>query len=132
MLEIKATLRVSSEKLTLDELKSALGDPTSGFSIGDEFSRGKRKREFSYWAWELDPEKKVSLESHIYKILQKIDAHKESLSAMKNKIDVDIFCMLSSDNGQGGAVFSSKLIKLMEPHGIDVVFDLYMEPEDDE
>lgn len=131
MLEIKATLRVSSKELTLNELKSALGNPTSGFSIRDEFSRSRKKREFSYWAWELKPEKRVSLESHISKILQKIDAHKESFSAIKNKVDVDVFCMLSSDNGQGGAVFSSKLIKLMEPHGINVVFDLYMESEDE-
>lgn len=129
MLEIKATLRVSSKELTLSELKNCLGEPTTGFSIGDEFSRGKKKREFSYWAWGLESEKEVSLEGHISKILQILDSKKQKFSAIKNKIDMDIFCSLSSDNGQGGAVFSSNLIKLMEPHDIDVVFDLYMEPE---
>ncbi|UZJ45954.1 DUF4279 domain-containing protein [Marinimicrobium sp. C6131] len=132
MLELKATLRISSKELTLGELKKVLGDPTSGFSMGETFSRGAKKREFSYWAWELDPEIKVSLESHIRKILKILDAKQEQLSTIKNKVDVDIFCRLSSDNGQGGAVFSSNLVKLIEPHGIDVIFDLYMDPEEED
>ncbi len=130
MLEIKATLRISSKCLTLDKLKQVLGQPTKGHSIGDNISRGNTKREFSYWGWELPPEKRVSLESHIGKLLKILDDKKESIDVIRDQIEIDIFCCLSSDNGQGGAIFSAGLIKLLELYNIDVVLDLYMDPED--
>ncbi|WP_158307896.1 hypothetical protein [Pseudoalteromonas sp. BSi20652] len=46
MLEMKATLRISSKSLTLDHLVQYLGEPTRGFSIGDEFSLGKKEEIF--------------------------------------------------------------------------------------
>ncbi len=45
--------------------------------------------------------------------------------------EIDIFCMISSDNGQGTTVLPSQLIKLISVHDIDVVLDLYMEQEDE-
>lgn len=131
MLEFKATLRISSKTMTLNELKEYIGEPTRGFSIGDEFSRGKRKREFSYWGWELTPVVKTSLELHIGKIVDILKEKQPKINEIADKIDIDIFCRISSDNGQGGAVFPSKLMKVLAPYGIDVVFDLYMEPEED-
>jgi len=47
-LDIKATLRVFSKSHTLPELINAIGEPSNGFSIGDQFSKGK-SREHRYW-----------------------------------------------------------------------------------
>ena len=44
MLECKATLRVKSEILTLPEISNVLGEPTKGFTRGQEFGKAKRKR----------------------------------------------------------------------------------------
>lgn len=131
MLEIKATLRVSSKVLTLEEITRSLGEPTSGFSIGEKFSYGKRSREFSYWAWELEAEVGVSLESHIAKLLDVVHGLEQGLVAIRDQAKIDVFCRLSSNNGQGGAVFPASLMQQMADYGVDCVLDLYMESEDD-
>ena len=131
MVEIKATLRVFSKELTLKKLKQKLGEPTHSYSIGDVYSRNKKKRDMSFWAMRSSRSPGGTLECHIGEILTFLDSRVDELKTIRNKCERDIFCMLSADNGQGSAVFSSRSTKLLAAHDIDVTLDLYMTPEDD-
>jgi hypothetical protein len=130
MLEIKAALRIFSKEITFADLKKALGEPTCGYAAGDKYSLGKKQREKNYWSLETSPTKNSTLESHINEILNFMDEKAKEIAAMRSKSDIDIFCMLSSDNGQGTTKFSSSLIKALLAHNIEVILDLYMEPEE--
>ncbi len=50
MLTFQARLRVWSKECSLTELENVLGPASTGYSIGDVYSRGKRKREETLWA----------------------------------------------------------------------------------
>ncbi|GAA60737.1 hypothetical protein P20652_2603 [Pseudoalteromonas sp. BSi20652] len=77
------------------------------------------------------PEKRVTLESHLSKITTVLESKQKEILELKDELDVDIFCSLTSDNGQGGAVVTAELMNLLSPFQVNVVFDLYMEPEEE-
>jgi hypothetical protein len=131
MLTIKATLRIFSKEMSLDDLTKKLGNPTSGYSIGDEYSKSKKKREMSFWALKSSSKGNESLDFHIRKLLSFIDSKNSEIVEISDKCDFDIFCMLSSDNGQGTTVISEALQKLLSKYKLNIVLDLYMEPEGD-
>lgn len=126
MLEFKATLRISSTKYTLEQLRSLLGDPTKGFSLGDAYSNGRKKRTHTYWALESSCSSEAQLERHLNELLDYIAAKSMQFSNIKKECDMDIFCMLSSDNGQGGATLPSETMKRLSDQALNLVFDIYI------
>ena len=124
MLEIKATLRISSVKYSLEEIKKSLGDPTLGFSIGDSCKNSHRKREFSLWALESTVGLSEGLDAHVEKLVDFLDEKSEEIKHLR-ETQLDIFCMHSSDNGQGGSSLSSGIIKRMSKYDLDLSFDVY-------
>lgn len=127
MLEFKATLRVTSTKHSFEQLRNFLGEPTKGFSLGDVFSNDNKKRKHTYWALESTRSPNGQLESHLEELLDYVDSRSTLFNNIKQECDIDIFCMLSSDNGQGGAVLSSRVMKRLSSCGFDLVFDVYAE-----
>ena len=127
MLDFKVTLRVASDKHTLEEIKFILGEPTKGFSIGDDYSKGTRKRKFTLWSLESSKSPDEILESHLEEILNYLDSRKLDISIFVDVFDADISCMLSSDNGQGGATLSAKLMKKISEYNLNLVLDVYAE-----
>jgi len=127
MLDFKATLRISSDKLTLEEIKLFFGEPTKGFSIGDDYSKGKCKRKFTLWSLESSKSSSDSLESHLENILNYLDAKKLDIPILEGDYEADIFCMLSSDNGQGGATLSASMMEKISSYNLKLVLDVYAE-----
>lgn len=127
MLETKVTLRIFSETHSLSQLKEFFGEPTRGFSKGDFFSREKKFREKSFWSFEskLGPDEKF--ESHVIEIINFIEKNKAALNALQNECEIDLFCMLSSDNGQGGFIFPYELAGEISRYQLNIVFDIYAE-----
>jgi hypothetical protein len=124
MLSIKATLRVFSKVHTLPAIGELLGEPTKGFSKGDEWAPGKRMRETTLWALESTAGRSESLETHLWQLISFLDEKPQALSELKD-CKKDLFCMLGSDNGQGGATLSCALLRQIAKHGLDIVFDVY-------
>ncbi len=127
MLELKVTLRISSKEHTLLDLERILGKPSNGYSKGDIYSRNKIKREQSLWALESSSLPNADFESHLNEIIDFLDNKKKKLSDLRGKCELDIFCMLSSDNGQGGAVLSSQVMKKISQYRLDIILDVYAE-----
>ena len=122
MFECKATLRVKSEVLSLMEISNVLGEPTKGFTKGQEFGKSKKLRPHTQWTLVTD-EDGFPIQACINKLLGFYLA--QDLSTIESKIDVDIFCMLSSDNGQGSFTLDNTIYKKLLDAGISITFDFY-------
>jgi hypothetical protein len=125
MLEFKATLRIFSQGYTLVELTKILGDPTRGYSIGDSYSRNKKSREQTFWSLESSSLPTDDFESHLNDITSFVNSKEQDLVNLRNKCELDIFCMLSSDNGQGSATLPSQVLKKVSRYDLDIVLDVY-------
>ena len=125
-LEVKTTLRVYSETLSINDFKERLGDPSIGFSRGDLWSKGKRVRKHSYWSLSSSIESKCSFDNHLAEILDFSEFKKEEIIYFRNRgCDIDISVFFDSDNGQGGATLSSLSMKRLCDLDLDLVFDVY-------
>jgi len=126
-LDIKATLRVFSKVHPLPDLINTIGEPTSGFSIGDKFSKGRKSREHTYWSFDssnINP--KNGFDEHLAEVLSFFELKKNQILKLRNEgCDVNIFCMLASDNGQGGATLSSETMSKLSEFNLDLIFDVY-------
>jgi hypothetical protein len=123
MLECKATLRFKSESLSLNEISNVLGEPTKGFSIGQEFGKAKRKRPHSQWELITVEDESSFMQGYINELLEFY--LEKDLSRIKAKCDVDIFCMLSSDNGQGSFTLNNEIYDKLVDAGLSITFDFY-------
>jgi hypothetical protein len=125
MLEVRMTLRVFSTAQSLADLKWVLGEPTTGFSIGDAKPKGKGTRDRTYWALKTSCTQSSSLESHALEILSFLDKRGDGLTRIRSDCDIDVFCMLSTSDGQGGALLPVDIMRRLVTHGLGVVFDVY-------
>ena len=128
-LDFKATLRVFSKTHSLSELASVLGKPKIGFSIGDEFSKGKNVREHTYWSIDsTNIEERDSFDNHVSEVLNFYDIKKDELLRLRSEsCEVNIFCLFASDNGQGGAKLSADTMERLSKLNLDLIFDVYAE-----
>jgi hypothetical protein len=124
MLETKATLRVFSTSRTLAELTGILGRPDQGFSKADSSGPGGKTRPRTFWAWESRSERSATLESHLQEVLSFIDAV-EGFEQLRKDCEVDVICMLSTTNGQGGANLSHDMMARLGARQLSLVFDVY-------
>jgi hypothetical protein len=127
MLEVKATLRVFSQTYNFSQLKDFLGEPTKGFSKGDSYSRENKIREKSFWSIESKVSPNEKFELHIMDIINFIKAKEAAFSTLHNDCEVDIFCMLNSNNGQGGFMLPYHLADEISKYHLDIVFDVYVD-----
>lgn len=125
MLEIKVTLRVFSANYSLPELTAVLGDPTNGFSLGDIYGRKERVREQTLWALDSSVPPDEDLESHANSIVAYLDSRAAAIAGLAGKCEMDLFCMLRSDNGQGGATLPCRIMEKLSSYKLGMVFDVY-------
>lgn len=130
MLDTKVTLRVFSNCIDLLAMKEILGEPSKGYSKGDVFSKGNKARENSYWSLESSLSPSEKFESHVTEILNYFESKDDVFSRIKNECEVDLFCMLSSNNGQGGFSLPVSLSDKLSKQRLDIVFDIYSESAD--
>ncbi len=138
----RASLRLSGDLLPIDEIESQLELKAS--SIGKKgFSLNRYKSSMlneplktNVWCAENLTKNDVSLENQIELYLDKLEPKKKFLREILSFPDVEgeFFLGFSSENGQGGAYFSAKLLKRVSDLGLSLSLDLYPPSnfEDDE
>lgn len=127
MLEIKVTLRVFSETHSLSQLIDLLGKPTKGYSKGDLHSRESKARERSFWSFQAKVGENENFEFHIRNLVNFIEKNETVFTTLQNECEIDLFCMLSSNNGQGGFTFPFQLAGELAKYQLNVSFDIYAE-----
>lgn len=129
MLMFKGTLRFFSEEMSLDEISSVLGAPSQGSFSKGEYWRKDKYRQYSLWRFQSG-ELEHELDDVIENILEKYESFGCLNKDFIEKCKIDIFCMASSDNGQGALNLSVDLMSRLVEHSIPINFDVYANPDD--
>jgi hypothetical protein len=126
-----ATLRITTAEVDLMFITSALGiDPTRERLKGSPKSRlhpsPANVFEESMWILESGLDSGDSLANHISILVERLKGRSVELNNIRDRISgIDLFCMFSSENGQGSMELPAELIKRIADLGIDVTIDLY-------
>lgn len=123
MLRAKATLRVFSSDMSLEDLNSILGVCTDGYSKGTNWRRGK-VREDSLWMYSPNNTNR-ELEDLLGEIFDKLDGSWRRLVERSGEVSIDVFALIDSDNGQGSFSLSSGIMRRAAQKDIGIVFDVY-------
>ena len=125
-----ASLRILTRETDLEFLSQALGVAASRQHLKGE-RRSKRNPnssvyEESLWIYNSPLPDSSELHEHIDCILTLLESNRIVLDEIRARIIViDIFCMFSSENGQGSADLNAGLIKRLADQSLDLIIDLY-------
>jgi hypothetical protein len=125
-----SSLRILTDEPSVEFISEALGvTPTAAHLKGERRSmRNPRSALFeqSLWIYEAPLPDSAELHEHIEWILTFLEGKAEALHRIRPRIvAIDIFCMFSSEHGQGAAELSAELIGRLAHQHIDLVIDLY-------
>ncbi|MGZ4954580.1 DUF4279 domain-containing protein [Methylobacter sp.] len=128
--ESKVTLRISSSVHSLLEIIDIIKEqPSKGHEKGELVSAKSltpRYREESLWFLDSGLSKSSTIDEHLLKICEFIDAHFDNLKSLASiGCDISLYCCFTTFNGQGGFVLTNEVIKKFSALPIDIVFDFY-------
>ncbi|WP_160182259.1 DUF4279 domain-containing protein [Paraglaciecola mesophila] len=106
----------------LEKIINILGEPTNGFSKGQEFGKSKKLRPHTQWNLEIDFGNS-NMQACINEILGFYNAN--DLSVINSECEADIFCMASSDNGQGSFTLDAEIYQKLVEARLNITFDFY-------
>jgi hypothetical protein len=126
----KASLRVFTGETDLEFVSRALGvKPNMQHLKGEPRSRrnpGSSVFEQSVWIYESPLPDSSELHEHLAKLLELLESKQAAIDAVRDRIaSMDIFCMFSSENGQGSAELNANLLRRLADLRIDLLIDLY-------
>lgn len=128
MFTCKVTLRVHSKILNLEILTSYFGKTEKGFSMGDKYNLGKKQRPHTLWTLSSKEESSIYFEKCIFQLISFLK--NTNYQEITSECEMDILCLLSSDNGQGGLHISTNLLSELNEHNLGLVFDFYSISDD--
>ena len=125
-----ASLRISTEEMNLDFISSALQTPSTAQHLkGDRSSKLNPKSyvfEESIWIYRSPLPDSAELHEHIENLLDLLESKHEALELVRNRVTLmDIFCMFSSENGQGSMELDPVLLERLAKQKISLILDLY-------
>ncbi len=84
------------------------------------------------WLLESPLSEEAELDQHIEWIVDVMQAKAAELQSLRaTGFEIDVFCMFSSQSGQGSAELSARLLGRLAVTGVDLIIDLYPPCADD-
>ena len=128
--DYSVTLRVASKTLTTSEISERMGcSATDSYEMGQLISNRTapaRYREEALWRLVADLRGSEDLTDRLEYFVRFISEKKAAILTLQENCDVELYCSISSDNGQGGFTLNSRLLSHLASMDIDIVFDLYL------
>lgn len=123
--------------LPVDEIERRLGlAPTYSGRKGEHMRGNPRyaKHSSNIWVWQYPSSSDIPFEEQIAGLLEMLDPKIAALKEILSIPDTDgeLFLGFGSGNGQGGAIFSSDLLKRIGECGLSLSLDLYPPSIDEE
>jgi hypothetical protein len=122
MLKAKVTLRIASRSRSLSAIQALLGAPTDEYS--SEERDGGSGRVTKKTVWELQVQG-APFELLILEMAAILDSHSHKIVDLSRDCEIELFCYLYSENGQGGATLSRDVLKRLALHNVDIHLDIY-------
>jgi len=126
-----AALRIFTPKSDLNFLSEALlVSPTEIHLVDTPISAhnptGPKHAE-SLWIYESPIESHRCLSDHIEAVIEPIESNTQGFRTVKDGISsVQVFCMFSSENGQGSIEISPHLLGRLAALKVEIIIDLYL------
>jgi len=124
-----ATLRIYPNEIHPNEITQILGVEPSEFQVKGEKSPSPVLPIFPINGWFLTSEKQVKsrdVRRHIDYVIGKVIGKKNEILSLQDKdVEMDLSCLWSSTQGQGGPTLSPKQMKALAELNIDIWFDIY-------
>jgi hypothetical protein len=113
-----------------DEITTTLElEPTTSHDKGTPISKrnpNSKLRQHSVWILESGMARTEPLESHIEKLALLLKENESTFIQLSSSCEIDIFCGISSENGQGGFALEASLLKKLTAIPVNLIFDLYI------
>lgn len=134
MVYSKASIRIFTLEPNVDFISFALNVLPHSFGLVGQpvssFNPTASRRSESIWRYESTLPDTSPLDDHISKLCSVISQGMEQLRVIKSRlICCDVFCMLASDNGQGGGSISSQNMKILGDADFEIFFDVHVSEE---
>ena len=112
----KASLRFFTNETNVNFISEALNvTATSQHLKGELCSKRNPKSsvfKYSVWIYESSLSDSSELHEHLNELLKFLEVKQADIQAIRNRLtSMDIFCMFSSENGQGSAELEAALLK---------------------
>lgn len=125
MLINKVSLRVRSSVLSLYEIIELIGPPTHGFSVGELYGKSYlKRRKHTQWTYSYSGDEQ-NLAIQINELLELLEDRQ--INNLYERCTIDIFCFVTTDNGQGGTTLDRKTLQRLAISKVDLTFDVYSE-----
>ena len=127
----RVSLRLMGDNLPVEEIESRLGLTAASFGRKGEHLRGDpryAKYQTNVWVSTYLVDSDVPFEEQISGLLDVLEPRLDALKEILSFSDVTAELFLgfgSSKSGQGGAVFSSELLRRVADCGLSLSLDLY-------
>ena len=125
-----AALRLFTREPDTSFIRDALGTEATHITVAGTPVSSRNpsgpKHEETIWILESGKSDECELSEHIAQICELIGSRSERLLSIRPRlIEADVFCMYSSEDGQGMCSIQSKHMKVLGAHEVDIVIDLY-------
>jgi hypothetical protein len=125
-----ASLRAFTDETDLKFISEALGVAPTKQGIKGELRRKRNLKssvfEKSVWIYDSGLPDTCELHKQIESLLKVVELNRVPLAGIRHRIDTfDIFCMFSSEHGQGSVELNAELLRRLGELNLDVIIDLY-------
>lgn len=124
----KACLRIGSTAGSAAHITRTLGiAPSSSHDVGQPRShRDPRPWTSTHWALDSDLPDTRSLEDHLAHLCDEVEPHAAGLSRLaRDGYDIDWFCFVDIENGQGGVSLSPALLQRLAALPVELDLDIH-------
>lgn len=126
----EAALRVFTAESDVEFISSLIGvSPTERHLKGEPISKrnpGAGVLRESSWIYKSPLDDSRPLSDHIDAVLRILESPDADLKSLRSRVSsVDVFCMFSSESGQGSIELDSRLLQRLAKQQIDLIIDLY-------
>jgi hypothetical protein len=125
--ESRCALRISSKTMSAEKIGHLVGvTPSKAYDASQPISRTNRNpRGISVVLFESGVRADASLEEHIAKVLHDFQPRTGELRSLRKECNIDLFCMYSSESGQGTCTLSSMVLRELANFDVSLIIDLY-------
>lgn len=125
-----ASVRIFTSEKDATFISTALGVKASRIHIRGEPVSKRNPKGPAYpetaWIYDAPIDAAVELGRHIADIVNFLELRRADLDAIRDRITtMDMFCMFSSENGQGSAELDAGLLQRLAALRLDLIIDLY-------
>lgn len=125
-----ASLRLYTHEKSISFISEALGCQPTAFRLADQpvYHRNPEGPKFtdSLWRFSSSLPDTEPLDEHVGYLCEFLRERMAALNAIGSRLCAkDIFCMFSSENGQGACAVSSDHMGVLAACGMELIIDLY-------